>query len=86
VAQLKQENDELREELANARQRPPVREEPQTATEKQKSCADEVGIERNILRQEIHALQVPLIFLFLLYQFLSIIGCPLLCVRASQSS
>ncbi|KAG0625548.1 hypothetical protein M758_2G064200 [Ceratodon purpureus] len=54
---LKQENDELRAELADARERPPVIEEPQAVTEKQKTCADEVGIERNILRQEIHSLQ-----------------------------
>lgn len=86
MAQLKQENDELRAELAAAREQPPAAiEQPEAATEQKPNCADEIGIERNILRQEIHALQVRLIFLFLLYQLiLKIIRSCLVC--ASQTS
>jgi len=63
---LKQENEELRAELAAAREQPPAAiEQPATATEQKPNCADEVGIERNMLRQEIHALQVRLSLLTL---------------------
>lgn len=56
--QLKQENDELRTELMAAREDKPSLQQAAAVTEKAASCADEVGIEKNILRQEIYALQV----------------------------
>lgn len=62
TTQLKQENDDLKQELAAAReQKLPYAQQSAAVTEQAPSCADEVGAERNILRQEIHALQVQMI-------------------------
>ena len=58
MAQLKQENDELRQELKEAREEKPSLQHAAAVTEQAASRADEVGMEKNILRQEIHALQV----------------------------
>ena len=57
-AQLKQENDDLRAELKEAKEDKPSLKQAAAVTDKVQSCADEVGIEKNILREEIHALQV----------------------------
>lgn len=66
LAQLKQENDELRAELAALKEQPAAIAQQEAALEQKPKCADEIGIERNILRQEIHALQVQQIHLFIL--------------------
>ncbi|KAG0613883.1 hypothetical protein M758_6G136400 [Ceratodon purpureus] len=54
---LKQENDDLRAELKEAKEDKPSLKQAAAVTDKVQSCADEVGIEKNILREEIHALQ-----------------------------